>query len=208
MSDVFIPGAFKHGITYVGSPAQRKNAGLNVKSLSDGASHEKTGFAAHFSRESLPGGLKADMIEAVAEGVIFNNLSYIMDTHVNRMLVLRPRLNDEEKTEFLAGVFTWLGDPYDFRFDFADASRQVCTEVIYRALDGKGGITFTLTKRAGHETLSADDIVRYHIASESRLFELVLFAEENQDAQHHEAVILEGSEGERRIKALMANIKH
>ena len=209
MSDVFIPGAFKHGITYVGSPAQRKNAGLNVKSLSDGASHEKTGFAAHFSRESLPGGLKADMIEAVAEGVIFNNLSYIMDTHVNRMLVLlRPRLNDEEKTEFLAGVFTWLGDPYDFRFDFADASRQVCTEVIYRALDGKGGITFTLTKRANHETLSADDIVRYHINSESRLFELILFAEENPDAQHHEAVILEGAEGERRIKALMANIKH
>lgn len=79
--------------------------------------------------------------------------------------------------------------------------------MIYRALDGKGGIAFTLTKRAGHETLSADDIVRYHIESKSRLFELVLFAEENPDAQHHEAVILEGSEGERRIKALMARIK-
>ena len=207
MSDIFIPGAFKHGITYVGSPAQRKNAGLSVKSLSDVASHEKAGFAAHLSRESLPGGLKADMIEAVAEGVIFNNLSYIMDTHINRMLVLRPRLNDGEKTEFLAGVFTWLGDPYDFRFDFADASRQVCTEVIYRALDGKGGIAFTLTKRAGHETLSADDIVRYHIKSKSRLFELVLFAQENPDVRHHEAVILEGLEGERRIKALMASIK-
>jgi hypothetical protein len=148
------------------------------------------------------------MIEAVAEGVIFNNLSYIMDTHINRMLVLRPRLNDKEKTEFLAGVFTWLGDPYDFRFDFTDASRQVCTEVIYRALDGKGGIAFTLTNRAGHETLSADDIVRYHIESESRLFELILFAEENTNAQHHEAVILEGPNGERRIKALMASIKH
>ena len=59
-----------------------------------------------------------------------------MNTHINRMIVLRPRLNDEEKTEFLAGVFAWIGDPYNFRFDFADASRQVCTEVIYRALDG------------------------------------------------------------------------
>ena len=135
---------------------------------------------------------------------LFFNPSFFAYALATRLGALqRPRLHDEEKTEFLAGVFTWLGDPYDFRFDFADASRQVCTEVIYRELDGKGSIMFALTKRAGHETLSADDIVRYHIASESRLFELVLFAEENPDAQHHEAVILEGLEGERRIKALM-----
>jgi len=33
ISDVFIPGAFKHGITYVGSPQQREQAGLKAKAL-------------------------------------------------------------------------------------------------------------------------------------------------------------------------------
>ena len=70
----------------------------------------------------------------------------IMDTHINRLLVLRPILTEEERTEFLAGVFSYLGDEYDFYFDFADSSRQVCTEVHYRTLNGKGGINFTLTR--------------------------------------------------------------
>ena len=32
-SDVFIPGAFKHGITYVGSPMDRNEVGLNVDNV-------------------------------------------------------------------------------------------------------------------------------------------------------------------------------
>ena len=144
------------------------------------------------------------MIEAVAEGVIFNNLSYIMDTHINRMLVLRPRLNDEEKTEFLAGVFTWLGDPYDFRFDFADASRQVCTEVIYRALEGKAGIHFELVKRAGNPTLSADDIVLHYLGSRPATFDFVLFAEEDRDHADRRALIWQGAAGEERLREQMA----
>ncbi len=163
ISDVFIPGMFKHGITYVGSPAQRAGAGLKTDSLSIVAAPERKRFDLHIAQEFLPGGENADIIEAVAEGVIFNNLAKIMDTHINRLLVLRPILNDAERIEFLAGVFSYLGDEYDFYFDFADASRQVCTEVHYRTLDGKGGITFTLTERGGHETLSADDIVHYHL---------------------------------------------
>jgi hypothetical protein len=61
----------------------------------------------------LPGGEDADIIEAVAEGVIFNNLAKIMNTHINRLLVLRPILNDAERIEFLAGVFSYLGDEYE-----------------------------------------------------------------------------------------------
>ena len=33
MSDVFIPGAFKHGITFVGGPDDRDKAGLNADSI-------------------------------------------------------------------------------------------------------------------------------------------------------------------------------
>ena len=205
ISDVFIPGMFKHGITYVGSPAQRAAAGLNTDSLPVVAESERKLFELHIAQEFLSGGGNADVIEAVAEGVIFNNLANIMDTHINRLLVLRPILSDAERMKFLAGVFSYLGDEYDFYFDFADASRQVCTEIHYRTLDGKGGITFTLTERGGHETLSADDIVRYYSGSRPQQFELVLLADEDPGAQHHQARVLTGAEAEQRLKALMAD---
>jgi hypothetical protein len=207
ISDVFIPGMFKHGITYVGSPAQRVEAGLKADSLIIAADPERKRFELHIAQEFLPGGENADIIEAVAEGVIFNNLAKIMDTHINRMLVLRPILNDAERTEFLSGVFSYLGDEYDFYFDFADASRQVCTEVHYRALSGKGGIYFTLTERASHETLSADDIVHYYIENRPQQFELVLFADEDPAARLHQARVLTGTEAERRVKKVMAATK-
>jgi hypothetical protein len=143
------------------------------------------------------------MIEAVAEGVIFNNLSRIMDTHINRMLVLRPQLTAEERVDFLIEVFSYLGEEYDFRFDFADSTSQVCTEVIYRAMQGKAGIDFALKVRAGHETLSADDIALYFLDEHPEAFELVLYAEEGPDGKNHEARILTGNAGVERLRELM-----
>ena len=130
-----------------------------------------------------------------------------MDTHINRMLVLRPRLSDEERAAFLVEVYSYLGDEYDFRFDFADASRQVCTEVIYRALNGKGSIDFELTVRAGHETLSADDIVNYHLAPNSQAFDFVLFVKADPQGKKNEALIFLGPDGEHRLESLMTDIK-
>jgi len=158
-------------------------------------------LAVNLQASSLPDRTQADMIEAVAEGVIFNDLEHIMDTHVNRMLVLRPRLSEAERAAFLVEVYSYLGDGYDFRFDFADASQQVCTEVIYRALNGKGSIDFALTARAGHETLSADDIANYHLDSEA--FDFVLLVETKPDSKNNEALVFVGPEGEQRIEALM-----
>ncbi len=194
MNDVFIPGAFKHGIAYVGTPVNHGSIGLSANILPPSERFDIENLAANLQRSSLPDGKQADMIEAVAEGVIFNDLEHIMDTHVNRMLVLRPRLTDTERATFLVEVFSYLGDGYDFRFDFADASMQVCTEVIYRAINGKCSIDFVLTERAGHETLSADDIANYHLISDA--FDFVLFVETNPDSKNNEALVLVGSEGE------------
>ena len=115
--------------------------------------------------------------------------------------MLRPQLSDVERAAFLVEVYSYLGDGYDFRFDFAEASQQVCTEVIYRAINNKGSIDFALTERAGHETLSADDIANYHLDSEA--FEFVLLVETNPDSKDNEALIFVGPVGENRIKALM-----
>jgi hypothetical protein len=207
MSDVFIPGAFKHGITYVGSPGQREQAGLGAEDLAAAAPDAHERLATHVAQANLDDAEPADMIEAVAEGVIFNNLTHIMDTHINRLLVLRPQLTEAERADFLIEVFSYLGEDYDFCFDFSDSTRQVCTEVIYRAMDGKGGITFALTVRGGHETLSADDIALYYLNEHPQAFQFVLYAEEDPAGADHEARILTGQAGIDRLRGLMASVK-
>ncbi len=204
MSDVFIPGAFKHGITYVGTPEQRAGLALSAEELPAHDRFDPEKVDANLGQTTLGDGKHIDMIEAVAEGVIFNNLEHIMDTHINRMLVLRPRLSEAERAAFLVGVYSYLGDDYDFRFDFADASRQVCTEVIYRAINGKGSIDFELTERAGHETLSADDIANYHLSPGTDAFEFVLLVEPDPGSSENGAVVYTGAEGEAKLKSLMA----
>jgi hypothetical protein len=206
ISDVFIPGAFKHGITFVGTPQQRAEAGLTPETISTDAPDARDRLATHVVQANLADGKPADMIEAVAEGVIFNNLAYIMDTHINRLLVLRPQLTAAERVDFLSEVFSYLGEQYDFRFDFADSTSQVCTEVIYRAIDEKADIDFALTVRAGHETLSADDIVLYFLNEKPEAFELVLYAEEDPKGSDHDALILTGKAGVDRLEDLMRSV--
>jgi len=134
---------------------------------------------------------------------IQDELAVVMDTHINRMLVLRPDLQANDRSNFLAGIFSYLGDGYDFRFDFADASRQVCTEVIYRALDGKSGIQFELVERVGNPTLSADDIADMALTAEPSRFAFVLYAEEKPGSRDHRARILTGEDARRRVVTLM-----
>jgi hypothetical protein len=94
-------------------------AGININKLET-----------DFNNDLPESGLKADVIEAVAGGVIFNSLDLLLDTHINRMVVLRPRLSVEETREALTIVFALLGADYDFKFDFNDGSYLCCIEVI------------------------------------------------------------------------------
>ena len=189
-----------------------EEAGLNADELPAVAPDARDLLATHIVQGKLEDGKNADMIEAVAEGVIFNNLAHIMDTHINRMLVLRPKLDDTERRDFLIEVFSYLGEEYDFRFDFADSTRQVCTEVIYRAINAKAGIDFGLTVRAGHETLSADDIALYYLdgldapKKNHDAFEFVLYAEQDPGKSDRQALIRSGEAGVQRLKDLMKSV--
>ena len=56
------------------------------------------------------------------------------------------------------------GKPYDFDFNFCCSHRLVCTEVIYRAYEGVGGVQFDLQRHVGRFALAAGDILRMALA--------------------------------------------
>ncbi|MEM9159968.1 MAG: YiiX/YebB-like N1pC/P60 family cysteine hydrolase [Verrucomicrobiota bacterium] len=178
MSNVFLPGMFKHGITYVGSVAERSELGLEDFNVSKLPRSKQAAFYRAVGTSEIEDGKEADLVEAVAAGVIFNSLQHILDTHTNRLLVLRPQLSREELQDQLAKTLLLVGDDYDFNFDFTNGSRHCCTEVVYRALHGKGRINFELVSRMGLQTLSADDIIAGFMDFPGQAFEFVLFAEE------------------------------
>lgn len=178
-SNLFLPGNFKHAITYVGTPAERERMGITPRRAAMFAEPLRSHLDVTLRRETLENGEPADVIEALAEGVIFYSLDGVLETRINRLVVLRPRLTPQDRVRQLIDVFSFVGDDYDFFFDFADASDQVCTEVVYRSLQGRGGIDFALARRAGHVTLSADDIVRYHQRRPEH-FDCILVVDEDE----------------------------
>jgi hypothetical protein len=60
--------------------------------------------------------------------------------------------------------------------------------------------------RAGHETLSADDIALYYLNKHPEAFQFVLYAEEDPNGKDHAALILTGTDGVERLKELMTNV--
>ena len=80
-------------------------------------------------------------------------------------------VTDDLVDRALAQAVDHEGKLYNFDFDFFTADRLVCTEVVYRAYEGIGGIAFTLTRRAGRLTLSAEDLL--DMAVDDRGFEAV-----------------------------------
>jgi hypothetical protein len=156
------------------------------------------------SLDQLPSGHKANLFETVAEGVTFSSFDDIAGSHVNRLLVLRPKLTHEERVEQMKTVFLFLGNTYDFHFDFEDGSSQCCTEVIYRSLHGLGNIEFHLKNRMGSQTLTADDIVNHWLSRTPESFSAVFLAEEAQRSSRREATILTGGKCEKRIREIMS----
>jgi uncharacterized protein YycO len=151
MSNIFLPGIFKHGIVYTGIRENWPLEDWAKIQISDGQ---------RFMVKT-----EHNIIEAIAEGVVSGSLNTILNTKINRLAVFRPKLSDEQKLNALNTVHSYLGNQYDFTFDFNDAESQVCTEVIYRGYNQIGELDFKLSKRAGKLNMSAEDVCRYAIDS-------------------------------------------
>ncbi|MBA55226.1 MAG: hypothetical protein CMK89_12295 [Pseudomonadales bacterium] len=78
---------------------------------------------------------------------------------VDAFAVVRPKLNAGQIKTGIEKVAIHAGKLYNFNFDFFSSDRLVCTEVVYRALDGLGEFQLPLKERAGRPTLSANDLM-------------------------------------------------
>lgn len=98
------------------------------------------------------------VVEALKDGVRERSLDSPFGN--DALAVIRPRLDQEAIHVALQRARVHVGKPYDFDFDFTRADRMVCTEVVYRSYEGVGGIEFQLKRRAGRETLAAEDLLQ------------------------------------------------
>jgi len=205
MSDVFLPGNFKHGITYIGTVEQRRKAGLTYKFLKQHAESEQQGkkLIEHVNAKTMPDGYEIDIVEAVAEGVVLHSLDKLLDTHINRLVAIRPKISDEERLNQLLLIMQYVGTPYDFKFDFQDDAYQCCTEVVYRSTDQKGTINYSLVKMKGLWILAADDIMRYYLTENTAGFEFVFLADKSSNPKDLNAIIHTGSKGLNALYDLM-----
>ena len=148
MSNMFLPGFFKHGILYVGSfedvatrhlwedPEVARNGDLHCTPCDDG--HERR------------------IIEAIGEGVSLRSLE--AGCQADYVAVFRPRLKDQDIEIALKRAFSQLGKPYDFAFSFATEDKLVCTELVYRCY--RDLLNFKLEKIKGSERLPANAIIK------------------------------------------------
>lgn len=183
LSSIFFPGVFKHGIVYVGDDLQRQTLRIRQR------------------WRLAPGG--NNLIEAVGQGVIWNDLGHVVGEKVSLVAVLRPVIGIEERRDYLQKVYDFLGRSYDLRFDFMCSKRLCCTEVVYHTLNGRGRIRFPMVSRFGMPTLSADDILKYYLSKPGDAFELVFLGAPDPASSGHDGVVLVGEEASTRLRSLL-----
>lgn len=109
------------------------------------------------------------VIESLKDGVRVRPLDSPFGN--DAVTLIRPKLDEDLIREGLRRAQSHVGKPYDFDFDFTRSDRLVCTEVVYRSFSGIGGIEFQLKRRAGRQTLSAEDLLNLALTGSN--FDLV-----------------------------------
>ncbi len=167
LTNLVFPGKFKHGMTYVG-----EQAALDTHATA---------------------GSRFDVIEAVMPSVTQNSLDYILGAHINRLAVIRPRFTDTERAAAFAKLFGYMGRPYDLAFNFKSDARLCCMEVAHHVINGRGGVRFSLVKRMGLMTLSADDILGQTVTTATSGTDLVLLIDAKPKGRKGQAIVLTGA---------------
>lgn len=147
LSNLFLPGFWPHAAFYIGSREEREGLGVEM----DAERWERSGGSVRF-------------LEAKKDGVLFRPLEETLA--VDAFTVLRPRLEAADLARVISRAVTHEGKLYDFLFDFSEADRLACSELIYRAFHAAGVVGFRLVERSGRRCLSAEDMVDQALKSE------------------------------------------
>lgn len=149
VTNYFLPGFWPHAALYLGRSSDLEQLGIG---------NEDTVRSRRSLCRSAAGYEERHVIEAMKDGVLVRSWSSPLRS--DSVLILRPRLSPQQCAAGILRALAHESKRYDFDFNFARSDRLVCTEVIYRAYDGIGNLTFPLTIRAGRPTLSGADLVQ------------------------------------------------
>lgn len=175
LTNYFLPGYWPHAALYLGDARALRSLGLDkdedvklrwgqletesepLVQTETSASDSRPSAAPVEERPVVPDRSRR-VLEATKDGVHIRAIDSPLAC--DSVVVLRPRLAPDEIAHALCRGLRHEGKPYDFDFDFSRSDRLVCTEVVYRAYEGVGGITMPLVRRAGRNTLAAGDLIR------------------------------------------------
>ena len=153
VTSAILPGFWAHAALFIGGAARLESFGIAVQPI----------VAKHSSYVLKQDAGNGCVIEAISPRVQVNSLEAALCA--DHVVVLRPKVGTDELRAGVAEAFQHLDKPYDFEFDFNVSTRIVCTELIYRCFHNRGPIEFSLIKRLGRFTLSADDMIQQWLDS-------------------------------------------
>lgn len=124
------------------------------------------------------------VVESMKDGVLEREMASPFGN--DSVAVIRPVLDAETIQLAIERARSHVGKPYDFDFDFTRADRLVCTEVVYRSYEGLGGMQFPLVRRAGRETVSAEDLLELALKQQNFVTVAVFCCELSDQLLHGE----------------------
>lgn len=175
-TNYFLPGYWPHAALYIGRASDLARYGI--------ADHEHVRARVAQLTSATPttavllpnpdqwwfdGAEHPCVLESMKDGVRIRSINSPLNS--DSVVVVRPMLDARDIADALAQALMHEGKPYDFDFNFCASHRLVCTEVIYRAYEGVGGVQFDLHRHVGRFALAAGDLLRMALAR--RHFELV-----------------------------------
>jgi hypothetical protein len=204
VTNIGLPGFWPHAALYVGDletldgyfEEDIVRARTGKPRLSEYLRERKAKVFAALERKDAHG-YSMSVLEAISEGVVFQSFEH--SGNADYLAVMRPALAPREKLEALLRAFEYHEKPYDFDFDFITDESIVCSELVYKSLEGVGELGFELSPSAGRVLLTPNQIAQKfdrEYDAELRSFSFVAFldgSEAEQTAHARDAVALRES---------------
>ncbi len=179
-TNIGIPGYWTHSALYIGSLDDVNTFFSQLPEFENDLPSEYIAkeFPAVYEqlRDNDSDGHKRCVIEVKSPGVIIT--SFEQTAGCDALAVLRPTLSPQQKWQMVTQAMKYFGLPYDYNFDFSTDGSLVCSELIYKALEGLPDISLEATMTNGRLLFTPNQFIEKfdrELESERQSFEFVLF---------------------------------